>query len=237
MLPQFIIFIAVMAVLLYGTKYFAKASPAQLAKLTRTGGGLAAIGGALFLALRGRLEIAVAVGGFGLYLLGFLANHKWADMFRSVGGAPQTSKVRSPMVEMQLDHETGDMQGRVLAGKYEGRALNELTRPQCEDLFAETQRDDPEGARLLEAYLDRRFPGWRGAGDGDRDAGSVGRRASAMTEDEAYQVLGLAKGATREEVSSAHRALMKKLHPDHGGTSNLAARVNEAREVLLGRHA
>ena len=145
------------------------------------------------------------------------------------------------MIEMQLDHETGGMDGRVLEGSLAGAALSQLTRPQCEILFSECQRDDPEGARLLEAYLDRRFPGWRSTGDGDGDAGSrnggVGRHTGAMTEDEAYQVLGLAKGATREDISSAHRSLMKKLHPDHGGTSNLAARVNEAREVLMRRQA
>ena len=57
-----------------------------------------------------------------------------------------------------------------------------------------------------------------------------------MTEEEAYQILGLAKTASREDITRAHRSLMKKLHPDHGGTTSLAARVNEAREVLMRRH-
>lgn len=236
-LPQFLIFLAVMAVLLYGAKYFASANPAKLAKVGKTAGGVAALGGALFLMARGRIEMAIGLGGFGLYLLGFLGNHKWADMFRSVGGTPKTSTVRSPMIEMELDHETGSMQGRVLAGEFEGRGLADLTRPQCEALFTQCARDDPEGARLLDAYLDRRFPGRRAAGEADGDTGGGrARQSGAMTEDEAYQVLGLAKGATREDIAGAHRALMKKLHPDHGGTSNLAARVNEAREVLLRRH-
>lgn len=235
-----------MAFLLYGTKKFANASPAALARFTKTGSGVIAIGGAVFLALRGRIEMAVALGGFGLYLMGFMANHKWADMFASVRKAPKSSQVRSAMIEMDLDHESGNFFGRVLAGKYEGRALNEMTRPQCEELFAECQRDDPEGARLLDAYLDRRFPGWGSAGQGDGDAGQAGggrsskasgaRSSGSMTEEEAYQVLGLPKGASKEEIAAAHRTLMKKLHPDYGGTSSLAARVNEAREVLLRRH-
>ena len=58
-----------------------------------------------------------------------------------------------------------------------------------------------------------------------------------MSEDEAYEVLGLRRGATREEVVRAHRTVMKKWHPDHGGTADLAARANEAKEVLLRRHA
>ena len=57
-----------------------------------------------------------------------------------------------------------------------------------------------------------------------------------MTEDEAYEVLGLAKGASGEDIARAHRSLMKKLHPDQGGTTSLAARVNEARDILSRRH-
>jgi curved DNA-binding protein CbpA len=56
-----------------------------------------------------------------------------------------------------------------------------------------------------------------------------------MSKDEAYEVLGLQKGASREEVVRSHRSLMKKLHPDRGGTTDLAARVNEAKDVLMRR--
>ena len=142
------------------------------------------------------------------------------------------------MIEMELDHDSGAMQGTILAGALEGRKLASLTRPQCEGLYQTCLADDPEGARLLEAYLDRRFPGWRAAGQGHQDAGAGNVRgaASAMSEDEAYEILGLQRGASREDVARAHRALMKKLHPDHGGSTNLAARVNEAKDVLMRRH-
>jgi DnaJ-class molecular chaperone len=85
--------------------------------------------------------------------------------------------------------------------------------------------------------MDRRFPDWRATDEGDRDAWRAnGGRIGAMSEDEAYEVLGLQKNATGDEITRAHRALMKKIHPDHGGTTSLAARVNEAKDILMRRH-
>jgi DnaJ-domain-containing protein 1 len=129
----------------------------------------------------------------------------------------------------------------ILAGKDEGKRLDALTRPTLLELYGVCLRDDPDGARLLEAYLDRRFTGWRAAGDANRDAGSGGgdaraRRTGTITEDEAYEILGLKKGAAAADIARAHRDLMKKLHPDLGGTTDLAARVNEAKDVLMRRH-
>jgi DnaJ-domain-containing protein 1 len=96
---------------------------------------------------------------------------------------------------------------------------------------------DRGSAALLESYLDRRFPAWRQ--HAQRDAAGRQRRAATsteMTEQEAYQILGLQPGAGRDEIGRAHRALMKKLHPDQGGTTYLAARVNEAKDTLLRTH-
>lgn len=91
---------------------------------------------------------------------------------------------------------------------------------------------------LFAAYFDRRAPGWREYAQGNAGAGAGTRPSSRgkMTEEEAYQILGVEPGASAEDIGRAYRALMKKLHPDQGGTTYLAARINEAKDVLLGRH-
>jgi hypothetical protein len=230
--------------LLWGLRSFTRVPPALLAKIVRRFGGFAALGIGVFLLVRGAVEPGMALLGAGLWMLGFF-HLKGQIGFRSIGKgrrASGISRVRSAMIEMELDHATGALSGTVLAGSLEGRALNSLTRTQCEALWRLCRTDDPDGARLLEPYLDRRFPGWSEAGETDanprRASGGDGRarRAGKMTEEEAYEVLGLRKGATRDDVARAHRALMKKLHPDHGGSTDLAARVNEAKEILLRRH-
>ena len=136
---------------------------------------------------------------------------------------------------MELDHDSGAMHGRVLKGRLDGAALDSLDRAALITLLGEIDADSHD---LLAAYLDRREPGWREHAQGDAGAGGGPRPSSGgkMTEEEAYQILGIQPGASAEDVSRAHRSLMKKLHPDQGGTTYLAARVNEAKDVLLRRH-
>lgn len=225
-----------------GLKGFVKANPAAMALVMRRIGGVAALVGALFMMLRGRIDIALGLTGLAFWVI----KGRRPGAFRGFPGtrprARRVSRVRSPMIEMELDHATGAMTGSVLAGPDEGAALDQLSWTRCQALFRRCLADDSEGARLLEAYFDRRFAGWRetadqGNGDPRGEAAAGGRRApGTMSEDEAHEVLGLAKRASRDEITRAHRALMKKLHPDHGGSTDLAARVNEAKDVLLRRH-
>jgi DnaJ-domain-containing protein 1 len=134
---------------------------------------------------------------------------------------------------MQLDHDTGRMYGHVLAGSYQGASLDGLDQTALMKLLGEVDDDSRD---LLAAYLDRRDPGWREHAQHHAGSGTQPPSGGKMTEEEAYQILGLQRGASTEEISRAHRSLIKKLHPDQGGTTYLAARINEAKDVLLRRH-
>ena len=126
--------------------------------------------------------------------------------------------------------------GMVKRGRFAGRTLDSLNHNELAALYGQVAGRARDRA-LLEAYLDRRMPGWRE--DVDRDAAGRARRpagAGTMTDEQAYQILGLAPGATEAEVSAAYRRLMKRVHPDQGGSTFLAAQINEAKERLLGRH-
>ena len=184
---------------------------------------------------RGNVWAALGTFGIGLWLLGRASRRDGTAVTRR---ASTISRVRSAMIEMDYDHTDGAITGRIIAGPHEGHSLDGLDAGQCETIHAICRRDDPEGARLLEAYLHRRFPGWRPAGEAHGDAGERrARHSSRMSEDEAYEVLGLRRGAARDEIARSHRTVMKKWHPDQGGTADLAARANEAKEVLLRRRS
>ena len=232
--------VAVLILVWWLAKLFAGANPKVLAKLGKTVGGVASLGVAALLMARGRMDMAVFLGGIGAWLLGWSATgpggirFPWADRSGPTPGA--TSKVQSLLLEMELDHDSGAMRGKARSGTYAGRDLHSLAPADLSALMRDCLARDPDGARLLEAYLDRRSPGWREDAQRDGDAGQRGAPgAGAMTQQEAYEILGLQPGAGEEAVREAHRALMKRIHPDAGGTSGLAARVNQAKDVLLKR--
>ena len=138
---------------------------------------------------------------------------------------------------MEIDHASGAVDGSVLAGVYAGRRLSDLDQSGLRNLHVECSAHDQEGLSLLEAYFDRRFSGWREYAQGDRDTRTRAQaQTGAMSKEEAYQILGLQPGASVDDIRNAYRTLMKKLHPDQGGTTYLAAQINEAKEVLLRRH-
>jgi len=230
--------VAVLILIWWLVKLFAGANPKVVARLAKTVGGVASLGVAGLLMVRGRMDMAIFRGGVGAWLLGWSATgpggirFPWAD--RSGPTAGTTSQVQSALLDMELDHDSGAMKGRVRAGAYAGRDLDGLGMADISALLRECLARDPDGARLLEAYLDRRSPGWREDAQRDGDTGQGGTPGTgAMTQQEAYEILGLQPGAGEEAIREAHRALMKRIHPDAGGTSGLAARVNQAKDVLV----
>ena len=218
--------------LVQGIKQFGRMDAATAARLVRHGGGVLGMLGALLLVLRGRIGLAAALANMVAGFAGWKTPGAATSAFRNVGAGAspgRASTARSAMIEMRLDHDTGVMTGRVLAGAFAGRAVETLSRPELLSLRQELKRDDPDGVNLLEAYLDRRFAGWRETDQGERER----RGEGAMSRREALEVLGLAEGASAAEIVRAHRTLMKKFHPDHGGSTTLAARVNQAKDVLM----
>jgi len=154
------------------------------------------------------------------------------DRYRTPA-AGQTSTVATPFLRMTLDHDTGSMTGTILQGRFSGMRVEELGGADLLALLRECRAEDEEGARLLEAYLDRVRPDWRDELAGERPGGSGRPAGGDMTVEEAYAILGLAPGADAEAIKEAHRRLMVKLHPDHGGSDYLATKINRARDVLL----
>ena len=146
----------------------------------------------------------------------------------SPGPTPgQTSEVETAFLRMQLDHDTGEMDGSVVQGRYEGRALRGLDLAELLELLNEC-RSDRQSMAVLEAYLDRIHEDWR-----ERRGPPPGPSSDGMDEDEARAVLGVGPDATREEIVTAHRRLMQRLHPDRGGSDYLAAKLNAAKVLLL----
>lgn len=202
-------------------------------KLLRwTIGGLAGVLALVMLFLR-RVELASILGvtAFAILVRGRIGPFT----FEVADDGPTRdtiSRVRSRYLSMALDHETGAVHGEVIAGQFAGADLIDLGEAETRALFAEIARD-ADSVSLLESWLDANRAGWREYFEETARAGSGAPGTSGDRVAEAYAVLGLSPGASIEDVRAAHRELMKAVHPDHGGSAFLAARINEARDVLV----
>ncbi|MBX3577911.1 MAG: DnaJ domain-containing protein [Rhizobiaceae bacterium] len=210
---------------------FVRASPQALALSMRLAGPIAVGFAGVVLLLLGRFGVG------GTLISGALAWYASTRYRRQSVPAPgKRSTVRTAALEMELDHDTGGLEGLVLAGAFEGRMLGTMSMEELIKLRAELSGDF-ESIQLLETYLDSNFPVWRDHAQANEGAGLRGAPGSgAMTKEEAYKVLGLEAGASAADVRKSHRRLMQRLHPDLGGSSFLAARINEAKDILLSDH-
>jgi hypothetical protein len=199
----------------------------RLAVLSTAGPVLVILaGGVLTLLRRGFIGIPLIFIGVSWW-----RRNRSKRPIRSAEG--QKSTVRSAHIEMELDHDSGDMDGTLLTGRLQGVRLSSLSGEEVMSLHSDF-RSDPDSISLLESFLDRYHPDWR-----DRVASDASGNQSDpsgfdhMTRQEAYQILGLEPNATQDEIHQAWRRLIKGVHPDSGGSAFLAGKINAARDILL----
>ena len=231
--------IALLVALVYFLRWYATAPPSDLLKVLKWGG--LTIGGllVLFMLLRGGFQFLWIAAAFLIpYLLRRRGMRGWAQASkpRTEG---QRSTVRTRFVAMELDHDTGDMDGEILEGPHRGKRLSDLDLDSLLDLMHLAYNEDSQSAQVIQSYLDRvHGDEWQehaeeagSAGGGSNSGAKPG--TSQMTRDEAYEVLGLQPGAGEDEIRAAHRRLIREYHPDTGGSDYLAAKINEAKDLLL----
>jgi len=193
------------------------------------GGGAALIAVVLVAARRIDLASFFGVAAYAVLTRGRLGPFSFESA--EIGQSDSISKVRSRYFAMELDHETGEVKGRVIAGQFAGADLIDLGEMETRGLIQEVETD-PDSVSLLESWLDANRAGWREYFEETARA-EAQEAPAADPVAEAYEVLGLKTGATAQDVRAAHRELMKGVHPDRGGSSYLASKINEARDLLL----
>ncbi len=162
-MPGFVIALIVVFGGLWLIRKFARLKPGQSAAFVQklSGGAIIALAG--LLAVRGQMQVATALFVFGLGLFGkaavFPGGFKWP------GGksAGQKSKVTTSLLSMELDHDSGDMDGEVLAGPAKGRQLSVLNPEELLAFHRLCAKAKDQSLSLLEAWLDRQRSGWRTA--------------------------------------------------------------------------
>ena len=229
-----ILAVAVVA-LIWFLRWFQRTPPETVARVLRKTALFAVIGFLILLAVTGRLHWLFAAATAAPVILRFLIRVLRSGQTEPppMGGG-QTSSIRTRFLDMRLDHDSGDLDGMVLEGPYQGLRLSVMGLDQLIELLACCRREDEQSAAVLEAYLDRNFEdAWREAAE-SAPGGGAASESGPMTVSEAWAVLGLEPGADEREIREAHRRLMQKLHPERGGSTYLAAKINQAKDLLLG---
>lgn len=222
------ILLAALIALLAILRVYIKINPALLARGTKSIAGVISIGVAIYLLTRGAVLLAAPLGLLGAWLI-------WAPARIRLGGpsSATVSRITTDHLEVQLDHDTGLVTGQVLKGMFANRRIETLKPAELALLWQDCRFTDQKSAQILETYLDKVHPSWQ-ADIARGEAEMANGPGGAMSEREALDILGLEKGASEEAVRKAHRELMMRLHPDRGGSTYLASKVNEAKAALLG---
>ena len=235
-MPYLLLGIAVLIGLYFVIRGLRGTNPRNVRKVLLIVIGIVAVTILGFFAVSGRM------GYFGWAMLALPLLFRWRALTQAMrnmrGPTPgKNSDIETAYLRMTLEHDSGVLRGTVLQGRFEGRNLEELSFDDLLELLRECRVNDPQSATVLETYLDRvHGADWRGT-SGDETAGDGGGNMAgaggSMTRDQAYDVLGLQPGATEAEIRDAHRKLLMANHPDKGGSTFLAAQINQAKDVLL----
>lgn len=241
MLSYFLMGVALLAGLILIGRWYATADPKLLVKALMGAALGVIVVVVLFLAVTGRIFWALGAAAALLpWIMRFARAARTAKNYSRMAGmgGGQTSTVNTRFLNVTLNHETGEVDGEVIEGPCAGRALSTLSLQELVDLLKQCWIEDQQSTQVLEAYLDRVHPDWRTTANADfsSDDTKAGERAGAggMTREDAYDILGLQPGASEGEIKEAYHRIISALHPDKGGSNFLAAKVNEAKDLLLG---
>jgi len=224
-------------------RWFLSTPPPDILRVLRWTALVLLVVGFLAIALSGRWNLLWMIAPLIVPLL-----LRWRPL-RSIrrnarGPSPgRSSEVETRYLRMTLDHDSGDMDGEVREGRFRDRTLSSLSLEEIVELWREYALRDEQSRTVLESYMDRTYSDWReAAGD---DASRSGRQDKGGSESswahddmsvrEARDILGVDELATDSEIEAAWRREMKRAHPDHGGSDQMAAKINQAKEVLLKR--
>ncbi len=240
MLPLFVLGLALLVGLLLLGRWYVSTDPKTLLKVFKWASLTVLVVVGLFLLLTGRLAWAlftlpVLFGWFMRFRSIARAARNFSKMAAAAGAGGATasddkSEVETRFFRMVLEHGSGRMDGEILDGTFRGKRLGELAETELLSLLDECRKCDEQSVMVLQAYLDRQYPDWRRNQAGGRHHSAD----DAMGQEDALDVLGLAEGASENEIKEAHRRLMSGLHPDHGGSTYLASKINQAKDILLG---
>lgn len=240
MFPVLILVIALIVGLYLVARWWVQASPQQLLQALKWVGAVIAVLLLAYIVIAGRWSWLPL---FILYPLLIMRRFRARNTLNKNARGPssgQTSEIATRFLRMELDHDSGAMTGEIISGQFSGRGLNQLSLGELIELWRECAAQDEQSRMVLENYLDRGHPEWRSvAGAGPREETAGARSDSpwantGMSADEACKILGVKPNASSEEIESAYRRVMKSAHPDQGGSDWMAAKVNQAKDLLLG---
>ena len=233
MLPYFILGVALLVGMLLAARWFISAETKTVAKVLKRMALALIVSVAMFFLFTGKLAWAFyTLPALLPWFLRFRTLARTAKNFSRMtagsGGGGQTSDLKTRYLQMELDHDSGELDGEVIEGSFAGRRLSELSLSELVQLLQTCWAEDGQSAQVLEAYLDRTHGDWRES-DTKGKAGT-----GTMSREEALQILGLEDGAGEDDIKEAHHRLIAGHHPDRGGSTYLAAKINQAKDVLLG---